>query len=395
MAKVNIFISSTCFDLSQIRNDIKQCIETLGHNPILSEQKGFPINPNLSNAENCINAVKKEADIFVLIIGNKYGSVLESGRSITNTEFLTAVNKGIPIYTFALKQMTTLLPMWERNPDADFSDVVDNNKVFEFLSDVRKKRGIWNFEFEKAQDICEILEAQLSNLFHDALLARQMISSSEISELYSKVSSKALSILLKKDECYEIRFFLQVMSDEIDSYKDLKNDYKYSIRLKSANYLPDFAQLVEWMQHIFGQAQNYMASLNSLTDAFHFYYADPGVPSDMEGLYYVAHSFAKTYASLLDWGIDVKSTIVPDEYQSLLTALADIPTEAITQIENCPKDSLKIVEETYQKVKSGELQDGAINLNLEITISEEAIQHYNEELELLKNKVLHQPSECS
>lgn len=395
MAKVNIFISSTCFDLSQIRNDIKQCIESLGHNPILSEQKGFPINPNLSNAENCINAVKKEADIFVLIIGNKYGSVLESGRSITNTEFLTAVNKGIPIYTFALKQMTTLLPMWERNPDADFSDVVDNNKVFEFLSDVRKKRGIWNFEFEKAQDICEILEAQLSNLFHDALLARQMISSSEISELYSKVSSKALSILLKKDECYEIRFFLQAMSDEIDSYKDLKNDYRYSIRLKSANFLPDFDQLVKWMQHKFGQAQNYIASLNSLTEAFHFYYADPGVLSNIDGLYYVARSFAKTYASLLDWGIEVKSTIVPDEYQSLLTALADIPAEAINQIENCPKDSLKIIEETNQKVKSGELQDGAINLNLEITISEEAIQHYNEELELLKNKVLHQASECS
>ena len=32
MAKVNIFISSTCYDLSQIRDDIKQCIEDLGVN---------------------------------------------------------------------------------------------------------------------------------------------------------------------------------------------------------------------------------------------------------------------------------------------------------------------------------------------------------------------------
>ena len=119
MAKLNIFVSSTCYDLSQIRNDIKQCILELGHNPILSELKEFPVNPNLSNAENCINAVKNEADIFVLIIGNKYGSELDSGRSITNTEFITAVDKGIPIYTFALKQMTTILPLWERNPDMD------------------------------------------------------------------------------------------------------------------------------------------------------------------------------------------------------------------------------------------------------------------------------------
>ena len=64
MAKLNIFVSSTCYDLSQIRNDIKQCILELGHNPILSELKEFPVNPNLSNAENCINAVKKRGRYF-------------------------------------------------------------------------------------------------------------------------------------------------------------------------------------------------------------------------------------------------------------------------------------------------------------------------------------------
>ena len=39
--------------------------------------------------------------------------------------------------------MTTLLPMWERNPDADYSYAVDNPKIFEFLADVRKKSGRW------------------------------------------------------------------------------------------------------------------------------------------------------------------------------------------------------------------------------------------------------------
>ena len=78
MRKVNIFISSTCYDLSQIRADLKESIINMGHNPILSEEHDFPINPNLSNVENCINAVKTEADIFVLIIGNRYGCTLET-----------------------------------------------------------------------------------------------------------------------------------------------------------------------------------------------------------------------------------------------------------------------------------------------------------------------------
>lgn len=383
MAKVNIFISSTCYDLSQIRDDIKQCIEDLGHNPILSEMKNFPIDPKLSSMENCINAVKKEADIFVLIIGNKYGSVLESGKSITNTEFLTAINKGIPIYTFALKQMTVLLPVWERNPEADFTYVVDNNKVFEFLADVRKKRGLWNFEFEKAQDITDILKVQLSNLFHDALQARQMIAESDMSELYSKVSISALNILLKKEEYYEVKFFMQAMMDEIHKYKDLKNDYEYSIRLKPVNRISDISQLKEWIQLKLGQAQNYIDTLNGLTEAFRYFYAEPGNPSDMEGLYYVARSYAKTYANLLEWGIDVKSTIVPEEYKKLLSAFAKIPIEAIGQIEDFPVASLKSIEEIKEK---GDLREGSVvNLQLNISISDETMQRYNEEFEILKN----------
>lgn len=390
MAKVNIFVSSTCYDLSQIRNDIKQCITNLGHNPILSEMKDFPIDPQLTNAENCINAVKNEADIFVLIIGNKYGSILESGKSITNTEFLTAINKGIPIYTFALKQMTTILPLWEKNPDMNLSEVVDNKKVFEFLADVRKRRGLWNFEFEKAQDITEILKAQLSNLFHEALGAKRKIEPLNEIELYSKISGKALNILLKKEDFYEIRFFMQSMNDEIKKYVDLKNDYNYSILFKSSNRISDLNQLIDWIMHKLGQAQNYIDSLNRLADAFQFFYKEPGTSSDLEGLYYVARSYVKSYASLLEWGIEVKSTIVPDEYKNVLVAFADIPSNAINEIEAFPIESLRLIEESSKRAKEGELEEGSvINLHLKVTISDEAMQRYNKEFETIKNKELY------
>ena len=187
MTGVNIFISSTCYDLSQVRQDLRDFISGLGYNPMMSEQNDFPIDPQLDNWENCINAVKKYADIFVLIIGNRYGAVGETGKSITNTEYLTAVQKGIPIYTFSLKQMTTLLPMWERNPDADYSYAVDNPKIFEFLADVRQKSGRWNFEFENAQDIKDTLRKQLSILFQNSLELRKRIVASPYEDLYGKV----------------------------------------------------------------------------------------------------------------------------------------------------------------------------------------------------------------
>ncbi len=210
MSKTKIFISSTCYDLSQIRKDLKEGIEAMGHTPVLSESRDFPVNPSLSSAENCMAAVRNEADIFVLIIGNRYGYKLDSGKSITNTEFLTALQKGIPIYTFSLKNIIHILPVWKKNPLGDFSNVVDDNKVFEFIDDVREKKGIWNFEFESAQDILDILKAQWSILFRQALNSHKRIQDVDIT-LASKLSNKALKILLEKSNNFEILIFFQMM----------------------------------------------------------------------------------------------------------------------------------------------------------------------------------------
>ena len=200
MNKLNIFISSTCYDLSQVRADLCDFITGLGHNPIMSESIDFPVNPHISTMENCINAVREEADLLVLIIGNRYGSLFDSGKSITNTEFLTAVRKGIPVYTFTYKPLANYLPIWKSNPNADFSSVVDNVKVFEFLADVRNDKKLWNFEFEKAQDILSVLKSQLSYLFKDALAVTKQLNNANYSNLYSKVSPRALSILLQESD---------------------------------------------------------------------------------------------------------------------------------------------------------------------------------------------------
>lgn len=45
--KPSIFVSSTCYDLKQIRRDIREFIEAdLGYEAILSEYDSFPIDPD-------------------------------------------------------------------------------------------------------------------------------------------------------------------------------------------------------------------------------------------------------------------------------------------------------------------------------------------------------------
>lgn len=380
-ANLNIFVSSTCYDLSQIRKDLRDFITGLGHNPILSEQNDFPIDPQIDNWENCINAVKEYADIFILIIGNKYGSVGETGKSITNTEYLTAVQKGIPIYTFSLKQMTTILPLWERNPDADFSDVVDNKQIFKFLVDVRKKSGRWNFEFESAQDIMDTLRKQLSILFRNSLGLRKKIVSSPYEDLYSKISSKALNIIMQKEENYDIKFFMQVMLDGIIECRELKNDYLYSILLKPLHERRNLGELFFWIDNKFDELKSYIDSLHKLSDAFTTFYKDNDDESDLRGLYYVASTYIEFYANLLKWGVSVKGMAVPKDCRHLMEILSGMPSSIIDEMEKFPIDSMKKIAVCTEKSKKRTIKKGdMIQFPFAIVIQEDVVKEYKQEL---------------
>ena len=380
-----MFISSTCYDLSQIRRDLKDGIREMGHEPMLSEDKDFPIDPSLTSSENCINAVRNDADVFVLIIGNKYGHKLESGQSITNSEFLTAVEKGIPVYTFSLKQMVHLLPFWKNNRTADFSYIVDDNKVFEFLEDVREKRSKWNFEFETAQDILEILKSQLSILFKKSLESASRIELID-SHLVKTLSGKALKILVEKKQLYEIMLFFQMMQDELDKFRYLRKDCEHHVYFKSGYYIEDISSFANWQSEKISQLQKSIESLNRLFVAFDKYYGEPGVESDLDGLFYVAHRFAEYYSFLLNWVIDVRSADYSDDLniKDYLGIMSLLPMRAIEQLESFPAQSINQIKTAQDRVSQGLIEIGTtVNLLLSLSIDEDVNRRLKNEMDRL------------
>ena len=73
-----VFVSSTCYDLKQVREDLKDFFEiNYGFQAMLSEFSSFPIDPCIGTFENCLSNVDKLADIFILIVGTRYGYVTE------------------------------------------------------------------------------------------------------------------------------------------------------------------------------------------------------------------------------------------------------------------------------------------------------------------------------
>lgn len=111
MAKPRIFVSSTYYDLKHIRYSLDIFIERLGYEPILSEKGEVAYTFDIPLDESCYKEVEN-VDIFVIIIGGRYGAEISSGEkkidkrfydryeSITKKEYETAVKRDIPIYIY-------------------------------------------------------------------------------------------------------------------------------------------------------------------------------------------------------------------------------------------------------------------------------------------------------
>jgi hypothetical protein len=104
-----VFISSTYYDLKQIRSDLSDFIEnSLGFQFLKSEHSSFPVNPDIDTIENCKEQVGN-CDIMVLIIGGRYGYIpIGEKKSVTNIEYLTAKINHKPIYIFVYREILSV-----------------------------------------------------------------------------------------------------------------------------------------------------------------------------------------------------------------------------------------------------------------------------------------------
>ena len=85
----NVFISSTIADLHHLREALRDTVQDLGYNPVLSEFGDIGYLPQTSAEDSCYITMK-DCQLAVLIVGKRYGSLSDDGRSVTHNEFLTA-----------------------------------------------------------------------------------------------------------------------------------------------------------------------------------------------------------------------------------------------------------------------------------------------------------------
>lgn len=249
MARLKVFVSSTCYDLSIVRSQVRSYIKQLGHDPVMSDYMEVLYDPREHTHKSCLQEISG-CDVAVLIIGSRFGgkgvpaafdsidfeslneksassAVLESKEklSITQLEICKAIEDSIPVFTFVDDRVMHDHLVYEANKGGDSIDKIkfpsiekpDTAKyIFEFINFLRHRtEGNSVTGFSKVEDINEYLGSQWSSLFQRLLheqrnkeAERKRIDyfASQIADLKAAVMSSIQTPDLRQTASGAIRF---------------------------------------------------------------------------------------------------------------------------------------------------------------------------------------------
>ncbi|MCP4574400.1 MAG: DUF4062 domain-containing protein [bacterium] len=342
MAQPGVMVSSTFYDLQQIRADLQGFIaDNQGYNAVLSEHRSFPVDPDVDTVENCRRRVKQDADILVLVVGGRYGSIhQETDKSITNLEYEEARAKGIPVYTFVDKRVLAVMSAWRDNKEGDFSSVVDTPRLFEFIDDIRSQTKAWVFEFETAQDIIATLRVQWAHLFAEALAVYKQLTVPGVPEWYGGLSTKSVRLLLDRPDHWEYLLFFQTWLDEISRSSPLLREYDSEMTIRRPEHVP----VVDAMGWLLTQTHNLKGLNSSANELINVVFPEALGPDGVEGndeqLVWAARSLGEIYRKMIEWSLRVKCANVDEPFDDLARELARFPEAVVQEMQRFPGQAM-------------------------------------------------------
>ena len=379
-----ILVSSTYFDLRQIRSDLADFIEKeLGYRALLFEQPTFPIDPDVDTIENCRRRVEHDADVLILVIGGRYGYVVQDvQKSVTNLEYLAARSKGIPIYAFVEKRVLALLPTWERNANADFASDVDNPALFDFVKRIRSQDNVWVHGFDNAKDIVTVLRVQFAYLFSEALRTRLRL----ISNPHAKdegLSGKAFRIALERPKLWEYRLFCQVLIDEVDRHRDARREKLLGIALGAGEDVP-LLEFGGWMGTRLDEQKRTIPMLENLVNKYlQDAFGPPGEPGKPADIIFAARKLAEFYRNAIDWSQRLLRTHVDDRCRKVVEAMAGFVDDMLLEVESFGPKTLRQLEETLAQIREGETKTLRMTMTFRLSNLDKfkaAMKEMNEQL---------------
>lgn len=175
---MNVFVSSTCYDLIDVRAELCATLREIGATPILSEDKGsefyVPQKPSVNSIEACLENVRR-ADLVIFLLSQRYGPLLRGRygeKSATHVEYDEAVAHGKPKLLYVRTTLAGEFSVWRKNKrgfKSQWANEKDARALFRFLEDhqnLHRPSGDtdsnnWYSTFNNSVDLCTDVQKQL------------------------------------------------------------------------------------------------------------------------------------------------------------------------------------------------------------------------------------------
>lgn len=266
MAKLKIFVSSTCYDLSVVRSRLRVFLQSMGYDPIMSDYSDVLYSPEEHTHVSCLKEIEN-CDMTIVIIGSRFGGTIvpeamtvtdvrhvisaERSRkhkdidpkhiSITQMEVISSLDREIPIFVFVDKKIIADHHLYEvnkNNPDIDINKIFYPNiekqshakYIFGFINFIRGlKVNNSYFEFDTVEDIESTLLSQWSALFqrmlNDRLIQKQRDKQMKsIDTKLDEIKTALLSSIVEEKRAiakYTIQFgnFVNLLTKKFEIYE--------------------------------------------------------------------------------------------------------------------------------------------------------------------------------
>jgi len=198
---MKVFLSSTCYDLRDLRATLKSFFKELGMDPLLSEDSNFPcssdgIEPYLA----CLKLLEK-SDLVIFIIDSRYGNKLDNwssyqeycGLSATHAEFKHALKENKPVLVFIQQDIMAAYGQWRKNKEEYSKMNLEHGlsiDTLKFVEEIKMgKPALWVTQYQNVLDIIESLKSRLIGYLYDLFSERKKRNDDEVKYLLDQILS--------------------------------------------------------------------------------------------------------------------------------------------------------------------------------------------------------------
>ena len=216
MAKPRVFVSSTFYDLRQVREDLDRFISGIGYEAVLFEAGDVAYGKD-GPPEGYVHREIELCDMLICVIGGRYGteSQEQPGSSISQLELKTALENQVQVFIFIEQSVHSEYATYSLNKEnANIKyRFVDNPLVYEFIESVQNlPRNNPITPFQTASDIVEFLRNQWAGLFQ-----RFLQDQKRIQEIRALEEMKSVAGTLEQ----LVRFLTEERNNEDDAIQQV------------------------------------------------------------------------------------------------------------------------------------------------------------------------------